>query len=88
MPVLLPALLKMMWDVHSDQGPTPEPVKAALLQGATDCLILLDCCSEGRVKVSWGPHRDRSLPPQKGQQGACKSLLSPAVFGKHLSIST
>lgn len=55
MPVLLPALLKMMWDVHSDQGSTPEPVKAALLQGATDCLILLDCCSEGRVKVSRDP---------------------------------
>ncbi|NXX94370.1 TTI2 protein, partial [Centropus bengalensis] len=51
LPVLLKALLKMMWDVHTDQGPTPEPVKAALLQGATECLILLDRCSEGQVKV-------------------------------------
>ncbi|XP_074784768.1 TELO2-interacting protein 2 isoform X1 [Athene noctua] len=51
LPVLLKALLKMIWDVHTDQGPTPELVKAALLQGATECLILLDRCSEGQVKV-------------------------------------
>ncbi|NXL56850.1 TTI2 protein, partial [Chordeiles acutipennis] len=51
LPVLLQALLKMMWDVHTDQGSTPQPVKAALLQGATECLILLDRCSEGQVKV-------------------------------------
>ncbi|KFQ46503.1 TELO2-interacting protein 2, partial [Nestor notabilis] len=51
LPVLLKALLKMLWDVHADQGSTPEPVKAALLQGATKCLILLDRCSEGQVKV-------------------------------------
>ncbi|XP_009981918.1 PREDICTED: TELO2-interacting protein 2, partial [Tauraco erythrolophus] len=51
LPVLLQALLKMIWDVHTDQGSTPEPVKAALLQGATECLILLDRCSEGQVKV-------------------------------------
>ncbi|NWX13687.1 TTI2 protein, partial [Aegotheles bennettii] len=51
LPVLLKALLKMIWDVHTDQGPTPEPVKAVLLQGATECLILLDRCSEGQVKV-------------------------------------
>ncbi|XP_009700045.1 PREDICTED: TELO2-interacting protein 2, partial [Cariama cristata] len=51
LPVLLKALLKMIWDVHTDQSSTPEPVKAALLQGATECLILLDRCSEGQVKV-------------------------------------
>ncbi|NXS62886.1 TTI2 protein, partial [Brachypteracias leptosomus] len=51
LPVLLKALLKMIWDVHTDQGSTPEPVKAALLQGATECLILLDRCSAGQVKV-------------------------------------
>ncbi|XP_064031501.1 TELO2-interacting protein 2 isoform X2 [Pogoniulus pusillus] len=51
LPVLLKALLKMMWDVHTDRGSTPEAVKAALLQGATECLILLDRCSEGQVKV-------------------------------------
>ncbi|XP_010161579.1 TELO2-interacting protein 2, partial [Antrostomus carolinensis] len=51
LPVLLQALLKMMWDVHTDQSSTPQPVKTALLQGATECLILLDRCSEGQVKV-------------------------------------
>ncbi|NXP52912.1 TTI2 protein, partial [Heliornis fulica] len=51
LPVLLKALLKMIWDVHTDQGSTSEPAKAALLQGATECLILLDRCSEGQVKV-------------------------------------
>ncbi|XP_029891043.1 TELO2-interacting protein 2 isoform X1 [Aquila chrysaetos chrysaetos] len=51
LPVLLKALLKMIWDVHTDQGSMPELVKAALLQGATKCLILLDRCSEGQVKV-------------------------------------
>ncbi|XP_065603261.1 TELO2-interacting protein 2 [Cyrtonyx montezumae] len=50
-PVLLKALLKMIWDVHTDQGSTPEPVRAALLQRATECLILLDRCSEGQVKI-------------------------------------
>ncbi|NWI64220.1 TTI2 protein, partial [Todus mexicanus] len=54
LPVLLKALLKMIWDVHTEQGSTPEPVKAALLQGATECLILLDRCSEGQVKVLLG----------------------------------
>ncbi|XP_052557789.1 TELO2-interacting protein 2 isoform X1 [Tympanuchus pallidicinctus] len=51
LPVLLKALLKMIWDVHTDQGSTPEPVRAALLQRATECLILLDRCSEGQVKI-------------------------------------
>ncbi|XP_009956169.1 PREDICTED: TELO2-interacting protein 2, partial [Leptosomus discolor] len=51
LPVLLPALLRLIWDVHTDRGSTPEPVTAALLRGATECLILLDRCSEGQVKV-------------------------------------
>uniref|UniRef100_G1MS58 TELO2 interacting protein 2 n=1 Tax=Meleagris gallopavo TaxID=9103 RepID=G1MS58_MELGA len=51
LPVLLKALLKMIWDVHTDQGSTPEPVRAALLQRATECLILLDRSSEGQVKI-------------------------------------
>lgn len=59
--MLLKALLKMIWDVHTDQGSTPEPVRAALLQRATECLILLDRCSEGQVKVSWGPSKNLSL---------------------------
>lgn len=52
LPVLLKALLRLLWDVHTDQGPTPEPVRAALLHGATQCLILLDHCCQGQVKVS------------------------------------
>ncbi|NXR40105.1 TTI2 protein, partial [Zosterops hypoxanthus] len=51
LPVLLKALLRLLWDVHTDQGPTPEPVRAALLHGATQCLILLDHCCQGQVKV-------------------------------------
>ncbi|KFP74442.1 TELO2-interacting protein 2, partial [Acanthisitta chloris] len=51
LPVLLKALLRFIWDVHTDQGSTPEPVRAALLQRATQCLILLDHCSQGQVKV-------------------------------------
>lgn len=49
--VLLKALLKLICDVARDPNLTPESVKSALLQEATDCLILLDCCSQGRVKV-------------------------------------
>ncbi|KFO37050.1 TELO2-interacting protein 2 isoform X1 [Fukomys damarensis] len=48
--VLLKALLKLMCDVARDPSLTPEPVKNALLQEATDCLILLDHCSQGQVK--------------------------------------
>ncbi|NXA41700.1 TTI2 protein, partial [Eudromia elegans] len=51
LPVLLRALLRMLWDVHTEQGPTPEAVRTTLLQGATECLVLLDRCSKGQVKV-------------------------------------
>ncbi|XP_066193174.1 TELO2-interacting protein 2 [Sylvia atricapilla] len=51
LPVLLKALLRLLWDVHTERGPTPEPVRAALLHRATQCLILLDHCSQGQVKV-------------------------------------
>ncbi|XP_050838839.1 TELO2-interacting protein 2 isoform X8 [Serinus canaria] len=54
LPVLLKALLRLLWDVHTERGPTPEPVKAALLHRATQCLILLDRCCQGQVKVSQG----------------------------------
>ncbi|XP_068932040.1 TELO2-interacting protein 2 isoform X1 [Petaurus breviceps papuanus] len=47
--VFLKALLKMVCDVARDQSLTPEPVKAALLLEATDCLTLLDHCSSGQV---------------------------------------
>lgn len=49
--VLLKALLKLICDVARDSSLTPEPVKSALLEEATDCLLLLDCCSQGQVKV-------------------------------------
>ncbi|XP_060124515.1 TELO2-interacting protein 2 isoform X2 [Zootoca vivipara] len=49
--VLLKALLRMMLDVATDRSLTPEPVKAELLQKATECLILLDHASHGQVKV-------------------------------------
>ncbi|XP_008590742.1 PREDICTED: TELO2-interacting protein 2 [Galeopterus variegatus] len=48
--VLLKALLKLICDVARDPNLTPEPVKSALLQEATDCLIVLDHCSQGQVK--------------------------------------
>nr|XP_054417397.1 TELO2-interacting protein 2 isoform X5 [Pongo abelii] len=48
--VLLKALLKLICDVARDPNLTPESVKSALLQEATDCLILLDHCSQGQVK--------------------------------------
>ncbi|KAM4836648.1 TELO2-interacting protein 2 [Thomomys bottae] len=48
--ILLKALLKLVCDVARDTNLTPEPVKNALLQEATNCLILLDHCSQGRVK--------------------------------------
>jgi len=49
--VLLKALLKLICDVAKDPNLTPEPVKNTLLEEATDCLILLDHCSQGQVKV-------------------------------------
>ncbi|XP_061033288.1 TELO2-interacting protein 2 isoform X2 [Eubalaena glacialis] len=48
--VLLKALLKLICDVAKDSSLTPESVKSALLEEATDCLILLDRCSQGQVK--------------------------------------
>ncbi|XP_039212368.1 TELO2-interacting protein 2 [Crotalus tigris] len=49
--IILEALLRMMWDVITDESTTPEPVKTALLQRATKCLLLLNHCSQGQVKV-------------------------------------
>ncbi|XP_055972644.1 TELO2-interacting protein 2 [Sorex fumeus] len=48
--VLLKALLKLICDVARDPDLTPKPVKNALLEAATDCLIVLDHCSKGQVK--------------------------------------
>ncbi|XP_038602226.1 TELO2-interacting protein 2 [Tachyglossus aculeatus] len=56
--VFLKALLKMVCDVARDRTLTPEPVKAALLEEAADCLILLDRCCQGRVKRLLAPLLD------------------------------
>uniref|UniRef100_A0A480UGI3 TELO2-interacting protein 2 isoform 1 n=2 Tax=Sus scrofa TaxID=9823 RepID=A0A480UGI3_PIG len=48
--VLLKALLKLICDVAGDSSLTPGPIKSTLLEEATDCLILLDHCSQGQVK--------------------------------------
>ncbi|KAL1773021.1 TELO2-interacting protein 2 [Sigmodon hispidus] len=48
--VLLKALLKLICDVARDTSLTTEATKSALLQEATECLILLDHCSRGQVK--------------------------------------
>ncbi|XP_006973998.1 TELO2-interacting protein 2 [Peromyscus maniculatus bairdii] len=48
--VLLKALLKLICDVARDTSLTTEATKSTLLQEATDCLILLDHCSQGQVK--------------------------------------
>ncbi|XP_049628318.1 TELO2-interacting protein 2 isoform X2 [Suncus etruscus] len=47
---LLKALLKLICDVAKDPNLTPEPVKSTLLEAATDCLVILDHCSQGQVK--------------------------------------
>ncbi|XP_029459736.1 TELO2-interacting protein 2 [Rhinatrema bivittatum] len=49
--LLLKALLRLMYDVSTDCTLTPEPVKAALLQEATQSLLLLDRCCQRQVKV-------------------------------------
>ncbi|XP_012580407.1 PREDICTED: TELO2-interacting protein 2 [Condylura cristata] len=48
--VLLKVLLKLVCDVAKDSSLTPEPVKNTLLEKATECMILLDRCSQGQVK--------------------------------------
>ncbi|XP_043913096.1 TELO2-interacting protein 2 [Protopterus annectens] len=49
--VFLKSLLKLIYDVSTDSSLTSETVKSSLLQQATQCLILLDRCSEHKVKV-------------------------------------
>ncbi|XP_053318614.1 TELO2-interacting protein 2-like [Spea bombifrons] len=52
LPLLLKALLKLMYDVTCEPVQTPEPVTEALLCGATECLLLLDRCCDGQVKAA------------------------------------
>lgn len=48
---LLKSLLRLIYDVATDCSLTPGEVKLNLLEEATDCLILLDRCSQRQVKV-------------------------------------
>ncbi|XP_078522306.1 TELO2-interacting protein 2 [Lissotriton helveticus] len=48
---LLKSLLRLVYDVATDCSLTPGEVKLNLLEEATDCLILLDRCSQRQVKV-------------------------------------
>ncbi|XP_059823018.1 TELO2-interacting protein 2 [Hypanus sabinus] len=49
--VLLKSLLKFIYDVATDQSPTPPRVREELLHDATQCLILLNRCCERKVTV-------------------------------------
>ncbi|XP_051896945.1 TELO2-interacting protein 2 [Pristis pectinata] len=49
--VLLKSLLRFIYDVATDQSPTPPRVREELLHDATQCLILLNRCCERKVTV-------------------------------------
>ncbi|XP_032869902.1 TELO2-interacting protein 2 [Amblyraja radiata] len=49
--ILLKSLLRFIYDVATDQSPTPPRVREELLQDATQCLILLNRCCERKVTV-------------------------------------
>ncbi|KAJ8379260.1 hypothetical protein SKAU_G00000380 [Synaphobranchus kaupii] len=51
MAVLVRALLRLLVDVSEDRASAPPAVREELLSRATRCLLLLDCCSQGRLKV-------------------------------------
>ncbi|XP_053574018.1 TELO2-interacting protein 2 isoform X3 [Bombina bombina] len=48
--LLLKALVKLLYEISCYQN--NEPVTDALCHGATECLLLLDRCSKGQVKVT------------------------------------
>ncbi|KAM4749110.1 TELO2-interacting protein 2 [Rhinophrynus dorsalis] len=50
LPLLLKALVKLIYDISCDTCQNPEHVTTALLHSATECLLLLDRCSMGQVK--------------------------------------
>ncbi|XP_077118245.1 TELO2-interacting protein 2 [Ranitomeya variabilis] len=52
LPLLLKALLKLIYELSSDTNANSVPVTEALLNGATECLLLLDHCSQGQVKTA------------------------------------
>lgn len=52
LPLLLKALLKLIYEVTCESTPIPESVIEALLRGTTDCLLLLNRCCKGQVKTA------------------------------------
>ncbi|CAJ0968695.1 unnamed protein product [Ranitomeya imitator] len=52
LPLLLKALLKLIYELSSETNANSVPVTEALLNGATKCLLLLDHCSQGLVKTA------------------------------------
>ncbi|XP_075714957.1 TELO2-interacting protein 2 [Rhinoderma darwinii] len=48
LPLLLKALVKLIYELSSEFN--PNPMTDALLDGAAECLLLLDRCSKGQVK--------------------------------------
>ncbi|KAG9488549.1 TELO2-interacting protein 2 [Eleutherodactylus coqui] len=52
LPLLLKALVKLIYELSSESNPNSAPVTEALLKGATECLLLLDKCSKGQVKMA------------------------------------
>ncbi|XP_063787904.1 TELO2-interacting protein 2 [Pseudophryne corroboree] len=52
LPLLLKALLKLIYEVSSDPSQHSLPVREALLHSASDCLVLLDRCCQGQVKIA------------------------------------
>ncbi|KAM9312001.1 TELO2-interacting protein 2 [Gastrophryne carolinensis] len=52
LPLLVKTLLKLMYEVSADPGQHSQLVRTALLQGATECLVLLDRSSKGQVKIA------------------------------------
>ncbi|KAM8972421.1 TELO2-interacting protein 2 [Pelodytes ibericus] len=52
LPILLRALLKLIYEITCEPYPSPEPVVDSLLNGAAECLLLLERCCKGQVKAA------------------------------------
>ncbi|KAM3924244.1 TELO2-interacting protein 2 [Leptodactylus fuscus] len=50
LPLLLKALLKLIYELSSESNQCSAAVTEDLLNGATECLLLLDNCTSGQVK--------------------------------------
>ncbi|XP_040270793.1 TELO2-interacting protein 2 [Bufo bufo] len=52
LPLLLKSLIKLIYELSSESNQNSGPVTEALLNGATECLLLLDNCSKGQVRTA------------------------------------